>query len=395
MKKVLLTLALAVSIISCDNNNKEEIGTIAPSTYKFERNGTTSVSFDGQTTRIKMGGEFISALNNTSETVATLNAKFAHTEGENNFSDATLNASSKNIRSKTAASTDFFASNTTDATAIKAQFDNWIAAQVNDVFPNWDVDASAGVAGKIQESGGGSTRHINEKGLEYNQIINKGLIGALMVDQILNNYLSTAVLDEASNVSDNDADVLLSGKNYTSMEHKWDEAFGYLYGNEPDVTAPVLVQDSFLNKYLSRVTTDTDFNTIATDIYNAFKLGRAAIVNKDYVTRDAQAAILKDKISEIIAIRAVYYLQQAKGSLTPNRQDAFHDLSEGIGFVYSLQFTRKSNSQDAYFTKAEVDGFMSTLQAGNGFWDVTSTTLDEISNAIAAKFNFTVEQAGS
>ncbi len=395
MKKVLLTLALAVSIISCDNNNKEEIGTIAPSTYKFERNGTTSVSFDGQTTRIKMGGEFISALNNTSETVATLNAKFAHTEGENNFSDATLNASSKNIRSKTAASTDFFASNTTDATAIKAQFDNWIAAQVNDVFPNWDVDASAGVAGKIQESGGGSTRHINEKGLEYNQIINKGLIGALMVDQILNNYLSTAVLDEASNVSDNDADVLLSGKNYTSMEHKWDEAFGYLYGNEPDVTAPVLVQDSFLNKYLSRVTTDTDFNTIATDIYNAFKLGRAAIVNKDYVTRDAQAAILKEKISEIIAIRAVYYLQQAKGSLTPNRQDAFHDLSEGIGFVYSLQFTRKSNSQDAYFTKAEVDGFMSTLQAGNGFWDVTSTTLDEISNAIAAKFYFTVEQAGS
>lgn len=395
MKKVLLTLALAVSIISCDNNNKEEIGTIAPSTYKFERNGTTSVSFDGQTTRIKMGGEFISALNNTSETVATLNAKFAHNEGENNFSDATLNASSKNIRSKTAASTDFFASNTTDATAIKAQFDNWIAAQVNDVFPNWDVDASAGVAGKIQESGGGSTRHINEKGLEYNQIINKGLIGALMVDQILNNYLSTAVLDEASNVSDNDADVLLSGKNYTSMEHKWDEAFGYLYGNEPDVTAPVLVQDSFLNKYLSRVTTDTDFNTIATDIYNAFKLGRAAIVNKDYVTRDAQAAILKEKISEIIAIRAVYYLQQAKGSLTPNRQDAFHDLSEGIGFVYSLQFTRKSNSQDAYFTKAEVDGFMSTLQAGNGFWDVTSTTLDEISNAIAAKFNFTVEQAGS
>lgn len=395
MKKVLLTLALAVSIISCDNNNKEEIGTIAPSTYKFERNGTTSVSFDGQTTRIKMGGEFISALNNTSETVATLNAKFAHNEGENNFSDATLNASSKNIRSKTAASTDFFASNTTDATAIKAQFDNWIAAQVNDVFPNWDVDASAGVAGKIQESGGGSTRHINEKGLEYNQIINKGLIGALMVDQILNNYLSNAVLDEASNVSDNDADVLLSGKNYTSMEHKWDEAFGYLYGNEPDVTAPVLVQDSFLNKYLSRVTTDTDFNTIATDIYNAFKLGRAAIVNKDYVTRDAQAAILKEKISEIIAIRAVYYLQQAKGSLTPNRQDAFHDLSEGIGFVYSLQFTRKSNSQDAYFTKAEVDGFMSTLQAGNGFWDVTSTTLDEISNAIAAKFNFTVEQAGS
>jgi hypothetical protein len=38
---------------------------------------------------------------------------------------------------------------------------------------------------------------------------------------------------------------------------------------------------------------------------------------------------------------------------------------------------------------------MSTLQAGNGFWDVTADTLDEISNTIAAKFNFTVAQAGS
>jgi len=81
--------------------------------------------------------------------------------------------------------------------------------------------------------------------------------------------------------------------------------------------------------------------------------------------------------------------------LAPNRQDSFHDLSEGLGFVYSLQFTRKPNSNDPYFTKAEVDGFMSTLQAGNGFWDVTADTLDEISNTIAAKFNFTVAQAGS
>ena len=39
----------------------------------------------------------------------------------------------------------------------------------------------------------------NAGGLEYNQLVNKGLIGALMVDQMLNNYLSAAVLDEADN----------------------------------------------------------------------------------------------------------------------------------------------------------------------------------------------------
>ena len=216
-----------------------------------------------------------------------------------------------------------------------------------------------------------------------------------MVDQILNNYLSPSVLDEASNISDNDGNVLESGKNYTAMEHKWDEAFGYLYGNEVDAAAPALNMDNFLNKYLARVEADTDFVGISQEIYNAFKLGRAAIVAKDYITRNAQAEILREKISEIVAIRAVYYLQQGKNNLSTDIGGAFHDLSEGFGFIYSLQFTRKPNSTTPYFNKTEVDGFISTLMSGNGFWDVSTTTLDEISNKIAAKFNFTVAQAGN
>ena len=397
MRKVLLSIGCVVSLMACTETDPEPqiIETVAPATYSFERSGASSVSFGGQTTRIEMGGEFVSALKETSETETSLNAKFAHTEGENNFSEATLNASSKSVRSKVAASTDFYASNTTDATAIKADFDSWISAQVNDVFPNWNTDASAGVAGKIQEAGGGSLRYVSAKGIEYNQLINKGLIGALMVDQILNNYLSPAVLDAASNVADNDAESLNDGKNYTTMEHKWDEAFGYLYGKEADITAPTLNNDSFLNKYLSRVEGDTDFAGIAEEIYNAFKLGRAAIVAKDYSTRNVQAEFLREKISEIVGIRAVYYLQQGKNNLPTDKGGAFHDLSEGIGFIYSLQFTRMPNSTASYFTKAEVDEFMATLQNGNGFWDLSSETLDEMSATIAAKFNFTLAQAGS
>ena len=399
MKKVLLSIGCVVLLMACSNTETDLepqiIETVAPATYSFERAGATSVSFGGQTTRIEMGGEFVSALKNTSETNASLNAKFAHTAGANNFSDAALNASSKSIRSKVAASTDFYASNTTDATAIKADFDSWIRAQVSEVFPMWDMDASAGNAGQIQEAGGGSVRYVNAKGIEYNQLINKGLIGALMVDQILNNYLSPAVLDAASNVADNDAESLNDGKNYTTMEHKWDEAFGYLYGKEADITAPTLNNDSFLNKYLSRVEGDADFAGIAEEIYNAFKLGRAAIVAKDYTTRNVQAEILREKISEIVGIRAVYYLQQGKNNLPTDKGGAFHDLSEGIGFIYSLQFTRMPNSTASYFTKSEVDGFMATLQNGNGFWDLSSETLDEMSATIAAKFNFTLAQAGS
>jgi hypothetical protein len=399
MKKVLLSIGCVVLLMACSNTETDPesqiIETVAPATYSFERAGATSVSFGGQTTRIEMGGEFVSALKSTSETDASLNAMFAHTAGANNFSDADLNASSKSVRSKVAASTDFYASNTTDATAIKADFDSWISAQVSEVFPMWDMDASVGNAGQIQEAGGGSVRYVSAKGIEYNQLINKGLIGALMVDQILNNYLSPAVLDAASNVADNDAESLNDGKNYTTMEHKWDEAFGYLYGKEADITAPTLNNDSFLNKYLSRVEGDADFAGIAEEIYNAFKLGRAAIVAKDYTTRNVQAELLREKISEIVGIRAVYYLQQGKNNLPTDKGGAFHDLSEGIGFIYSLQFTRMPNSTASYFTKIEVDGFMATLQNGNGFWDLSSETLDEMSATIAAKFKFTLAQAGS
>ena len=146
---------------------------------------------------------------------------------------------------------------------------------------------------------------------------------------------------------------------------------------------------------MARFENDADFTGIAVDIYDAFKLGRAAIVAKDYTVRDQQAEIIREKISEIIGIRSVYYLQQGKANLTADVGGAFHDLSEGFGFIYSLQFTRKPGTTSSYFTKSEVDAFIAQLMTGNGFWDVTPETLDDMSDDIASRFNFTVEQAGS
>lgn len=397
MKKLTLIAFLAGTtfFMSCSNDDDNTTTVNAPETYTFTREGATSVSYSGQTTRIQMGEEFITALKDNTRTEAALDAMFAHEAGNNDFSNADLNASGKNIRSKTAASSDYFSSNTTAATQIKAQFDTWIAAQVSEVFPNWNANASAGNAGQIQEAGGGPIRYVNSKGLELNQAINKSLIGALMTDQMLNNYLSESVLDAGDNVANNNANMLEDGKNYTTMEHKWDEAFGYLYGNETSAQSPQLGADSFLSKYLSRVEGDSDFTGIANDIYNAFKLGRAAIVEKNYSVRNTQADIIREKVSTIIGVRAVYYLQQAKASLGTDNGNAFHDLSEGFGFVYSLQFTRNPNTNQPYLSKAEVDGIIDQLMTGNGFWDITTTTLDTISETIASKFNFTVAQAAN
>ena len=398
MKKLFFYLTISsLFFMSCDKDDDPIVDpepTVAPATYTFLRDGVTTVSYSGQSTRIAMGQEFISALKDESKTETQLDAMFDHQEGAADFSDTNLNASSKNIRSKTAASADLFSSNTTDATAIKNQFDSWISEQVSDVFPYWSDDASAGSAGKIQEAGGGSTRYVNGKGLELNQAINKGLIGGLMADQMLNNYLGTAVLDAGTNTVDNDEKTLSDGKNYTTMEHKWDEGFGYLYGADNQEN-PTLGADSFLNKYLARVEGDPDFQGIAATIYDAFKLGRAAIVNNDYLTRDDQVDIIRENISKVIAIRAIYYLQQGKANLGTDWASAFHDLSEGFGFVYSLQFTRKPGTNAAYFSTSEVNGFISTLTSGNGFWDITADQLDTMSNTIADRFGISVAQAGS
>ena len=409
MKNFKLSLAvfLSITIMSCSSDDDNSISPVnpiitAPATYSFSRDLENTVSYTGQTTRIEMASQTASAIKDPLKTQAELDAMFSHIEGANDFEDSEdlteleLNSSSKNVKSKTAASVDYFSSNTTVSNALKADFDGYIGEQVQEVFPNWGNVASAGNSGQLQENGGGSTRYINGKGLEYNQAFAKGLIGALITDQILNNYLSPSVLDAGDNIVNNDNDVLDEGKDYTTMEHKWDEAFGYLYGAEvdPQNNEPVLGVDDFLNKYLAKVEGDPSFAGIAGDIYDAFKLGRAAIVGKNYTLRDEQVSILREKISLIIAVRSVYYLQAGKRYLEENNPaKAFHNLSEGYGFIFSLQFTRIPNTNSPYFDKPQVDGFIDQLMAGNGFWDLTSETLDQMSEQIAAEFGFTVEAA--
>lgn len=401
--QVYIIFLATISLTSCGDDDGGAISIDEPETYVFERDGSSTVSFSGQSERIAMAEEIISSLSNTSFTEAEIDAMFDHQEGNEDFSDADLNASTKSVRSKVAASQDFFSSNTTDATAIKATFDSWIAAQVDVVFEAWNADATAGNAGAIQEAGGGSTRYVDGKGLELNQAFAKGLIGALMTDQILNNYLATSVLDAGDNVLNNDAKTVADAKSYTDMEHKWDEAYGYAYGasvNEANPNATIGDDDSFLNKYIGRVEGDSDFEGIADEIFNAFKLGRAAIVAGDYTVRDAQAAILREKISTVIGVRAVYYLEQGKAGLeaaNPDMASVFHDLSEGYGFVYSLQFTRNPDTNQPYFNKVETDAMIAKLMGDgtDGLWDITTETLDDLSSNIASAFSFTVEQAGS
>lgn len=402
---LLLPALLALTLVSCDVTDSDTDTDIeTPETYEFSRNGESTVSFSGQTTRINMASELVSAMsdfdNSTEELLLQMYRNQTADGGDvDPFSSASLNESTKSVKSKVAASTDFFSSNATVGTELKNQFEEWISNQVNEVYPNENELAAEGVAGQIPD--GSSTRYVNGQGFEYNQLVGKSLIGGLMADQILNNYLSTSVLDAGTNREDNDEKVLDGDSNYTTMEHKWDEAYGYLYGTATDPANPtptVGEDDDFLNKYLGRAEADDDFAGIAQDIFDAFALGRAAIVEGDYDLRDEQAQIIREKISTVIAVRAVYYLQSGKNGLdqdTPDYGAAFHDLSEGYGFIFSLQFTRIPGTDQPYVTKSEVDSYLAQLTEGNGLWDVTPETLDNITESIADKFDFTIEEAAN
>lgn len=405
MKKLIITATIfsALSFVSCSSDDDQPTKTNsveAPATYNFQRNGESTVDFSGQTTRIQMGEETANALkdfDNATET--SILAMYSHETGANDFSDADLNASDKNLRGKTAASYDYFTTNAVESAQIKSTFEGYISSQINEVFPNTMITATPGTAGQVAD--GSSTRYVSGKGLEYNQAFAKSLLGAVMTDQMLNNYLSPAILDEGENRENNNLEITKTDKSYTDMEHLWDEAYGYIYGASQNAENPNLTigeDDKFLNEYVGQVNKDSDFSTVASEIFDAFKLGRAAIVAQNYEVRDEQAAIIRENISKVIAVRGIYYLQAGKSRIMDgNRVGSFHALSEAYGFIYSLRFTRNGNNEAPLFTKTEVDSLLDMLMnsAENGFWNITPETLDTVSEAVAAKFDFTVDQAGS
>ncbi len=400
MRKLLFSAMIGgLTLVSCTSDDTPTPGgneIEIPANYTFERDNSSTVSYDGQTTRLQMTSELLSNFTDFDNASEELLLNMFTNENDP-FSNASLNESSKSVKSKVAASKLYFSTNNVESAEIKADFDNWITVQMNEVAFSKDKLAEAGQAGQIAD--GDAVRYVDSKGLEMNQAFAKSLIGGLVVDQMLNNYLSSAVLDEGDNRTNNDQKIVEEGKVYTTMEHKWDEAYGYLYGDpsipsEDPNSALGDNEDNLLFKYMGRVEGDEDFAGIAEETFEAFKTGRAAIVAGDYQTRDEQVAIIRENISEIIGIRAIYYMQAGKNALAANDfGGAFHDLSEGFGFIYSLRFTNKPGTNMPYLSKEKVDMFTEQLLDGNGFWDVTPETLDSISEEIAAEFDFSVAEA--
>ena len=377
--KLFMVSIIMMANLSCDNDTDpiipepEAPEVVAPATYVFQRSGESTVSYGGQSSRLNMSVELFDMLND--ENVASTALLQMFNEGTG-FADAALNGSGKKLGNKTAAYGD---------ASVQPKIAGFLTEYAEDVSTNFNTNAEAGVAGSHTGAGGRTVR-INGKGMELNQVFAKSLIGALVMDQAAYGYLSaTKIGDDV----DNDASGLGAGE-YTTMEHHWDEGLGYVYGQEDDLTMAATPQGNgvLFNKYLKKVSADgKEEPGLGATIYDAFKLGRAAIVAGDATVRDEQAEIVKTKMSRVILHKAAYYLRgaaTAREAASVDYADFFHGLSEGYGFVLSLQFTYDA-SGTSYFSHAEVATMLTSLEAGNGFWDITPAALNAMAAQIEAK----------
>ena len=337
------------------------------SCYLFtDSEGASTVAYGGQTARLNMASELGSALS-SNVTEAMLNDMFMNTNSP--FADADLNASTKNIGGKTASAAEPTISASEQAAVITA-IQGWFSTYANEVAPisggnAVDNPASAGVPGFIDN------RELDGKGLEYDQVVIKTLIGALCLDQVCNSYLSPTKLN-VDNIDRTDG--------YTAMEHHWDEGFGYVYGKfGADNKHGDLSADGLLGKYVNK----SGFEAEKTAIYNAFLAGRKAIVAMDYNERDAQAMIIKQNLSKVVAQKAIDYLEGAAEDVASLNADYFHGLSEGYGFIVSLQFTNNGNGVP-YMTHQECMDMVAALEAGNGLWDRTAAELTDMATQVRA-----------
>ena len=284
-------------------------GVAVPSTYVFfDAAGNNTVSYGGQTARMDMLSEMVSYLksaNGSNSNPATLDAATLLAMYDNSYtgwSDTSLIDNGKQLKSKTALG---------DA-GIQAMFEAWMNAAAT---------GSPDTTGSYLQAA---------SGLEWTQVIEKGLMGACFASQMTSNYLAGIEGDDNTVAVDEAA-----GKYYTEMEHHWDEAYGY-FTDAADY--PTNGTNRFWGKYANKSYLEDNLGT-ATDISTAFRTGRAAISAGDMDIVLEQRDIINAEAKQMVAGMAIHYLNDVKSKIGNADQSAInHSMSEALAFIFGIQF---------------------------------------------------------
>ncbi|MEL7833675.1 DUF4856 domain-containing protein [Fodinibius sp. Rm-B-1B1-1] len=367
-------LAIALLISSCDisGSDGDNDNTIqAPDNYEFTRNGESTVAYPGQNDRLDMVEEMKAyiATANDGEILSeqALNDMFENTGG--NGGEHFSFDSEKQLKNKTFGpdlDNNLFENIFADAEAASENGSAGIRANEN------------GTAGLMEREDSGNDILVDEKGREFTQLVEKGLMGAVFYNQIFNAYLTDEKI--GPNIENSETE---EGANYTAKEHHFDEAFGYFNApadfesDWPDDRSNEL---RFWSKYSNGSDAQLGFNDT---IMDAFIMGRTAIVNDDQSELNNQVNVLYEELELLSAATAVHYINSTLGHLNNgNRGEAHHALSEAWAFVNALKYSPVKK-----ITPEQINQIINTDFGDNGnFWNVTPEGLNNAKSTLVETY---------
>ena len=319
-----------------------------PSEYVFtDGDGNNTVSYSGQTARMDMLSEMVSYLktanNDASVTLSASDLLAMYDNSYTGWSDTSLVGNGKQLKSKTALG---------DA-GIQSMFEGWMNAAA--------AATPSSNTSYLQDS----------SGLEWTQVIEKGLMGACFANQMTSNYLAGISSDDNSTIED--------GKYYTEMEHHWDEAYGY-FTDAPDY--PTNGTNRFWGKYANKSYLEDNIGS-ATDIATAFRTGRAAIAAGNTADALAQAEIIKTETKQMVAGMALHYLNDVKAQVASGIADQSsinHSMSEALAFIFGIQFV--TDSPDMSFS--DVMALISQIEADVAGFSQNTMSINAVIDQVAA-----------
>ncbi len=353
----LFTLSGLIFLSSCDkDNDPTPTPTVQRISYDFD-----NVDISGQKTRLSMLGELASyakSANNGSQVSAlTLKDMLANTNYT--WQDSSLNTSTKDIASKI-----YFLQLST--------LESWIDSLASNSMST--ETGMAGVTGVVSSNSGSKQYLCNAQGVEYAQMIEKGIMGALAYYQATAVYLS----DDKMNV---DNTSVTAGKG-TSMQHHWDEAFGYW--NPPiDLNESSFSwdQNSEYDVLWMKYCEDRD-ELLQTNsrLMNAFIKGREAINSSDYTQRDLAIVEVASIWEEVVASTAIHYLNSSNANFA---DDALrnHALSEARAFIYSLQFNPNSKT-----SPSEVSNLLENVLGPNNY-TISNSQINQAKDILSSTYS--------
>lgn len=240
-----------------------------------------------------------------------------------------------------------------------------------------------GTAGMITT--GDKKRHVSANGLEYAEVLEKSLYGALFYDQMVDDYLS----DSQSGIDNEEGNNVQSAENYelygTERQHKFDEAFGYF--GAMAATYPNLANTSngdgvFIANYTFDFSDETEAMygvNLAKAAMKAFIVGRSVLKagqGDDFAQEDineelfnAARADIKLYVETGMAASAIHYLNEAIADVS--EAEKLHHLSEALGFLYAMSFNSEGRFRpEESHTALTTLGWSATDSSLNGIYDI-------------------------